>query len=448
MLEPTLQDGQKIPKWHPRACLGMFLGFSPFHSSLVPLLLNTWTGKISRQYHVIFDDKFETVESLPADTPLDTAWLNLFKLGQEYFLDEEFDDSGKPLVGHIPELDKEWLPPATAPIDPPPGGVAKPVAPGEMTRRSPRLRLTDKTACKWGQPASFVANRGRTLHSYHPSHRLDKAFLSTTPILTDGWSCQPAFSPIFYTHFNHDPWDSSLVHTISPWALAACTSKYTDDSPSWNMAVNGPFQEEFHQAMEVELNTLENEMESWELVPRTSEMHVLPSTWAFKIKRFPDGLVKKFKARFCVQGDRQKEGIDYFETWSPVTRWETVRTMMVLAAKLNLKSAQCDITAAFLHARLKPNEEIYVNQPRGFTRKEGYVLKLRRTLYGLKQAPRYFFEHLSERIQCAGLTQSKHDPCLFLSSSIVVIVYIDDILAYARDDVAINNFTKYNMLPI
>ena len=70
--------------------------------------------------------------------------------------------------------------------------------------------------------------------------------------------------------------------------------------------------------MKMELNTLENEMESWELVPRTSEMHVLPSTWAFKIKRFPDGLVKKFKARFCVWGDRQKEGVDYFETWSPV----------------------------------------------------------------------------------------------------------------------------------
>ena len=69
-------------------------------------------------------------------------------------------------------------------------------------------------------------------------------------------------------------------------------------------------------------------------------------------------------------------------------------------------------------------------------------MKLRRTLYGLKQAPRYFFEHLSERIQCAGLTQSKHDPCLFLSSSIIVIVYVDDILAYARDDASIDNFIR------
>ena len=63
---------------------------------------------------MIFDDKFETVESLPADIPLDRAWLSLFKLGRECFLDEEYNDSGKPLVSHIPELDKEWLPPTMA----------------------------------------------------------------------------------------------------------------------------------------------------------------------------------------------------------------------------------------------------------------------------------------------------------------------------------------------
>ena len=70
------------------------------------------------------------------------------------------------------------------------------------------------------------------------------------------------------------------------------------------------------------------------------------------------------------------------------------------------------------------------------------MLKLRCTLYGLKQAPHYFFEHLLDRIQCAGLTQSNHDSCLFLSSSIVMIVYVDDILAYAWDDAVIDNFIK------
>ena len=97
-----------------------------------------------------------------------------------------------------------------------------------MLHWSPRLHLTDEAACEWGQPASFVANHGRAPNSYHPSHRVDKAFLGTTTILTDDWTCQPALSPVFYTHFKHDPWDSSLVHMISPWALAAHTSVGVD----------------------------------------------------------------------------------------------------------------------------------------------------------------------------------------------------------------------------
>eukprot|EP00956_Cyclotella_meneghiniana_P012674 scaffold18024_cov31-Cyclotella_meneghiniana.AAC.1 len=109
-------------------------------------------------------------------------------------------------------------------------------------------------------------------------------------------------------------------------------------------------------------------------------MNVLPSKWALKLKRFPDGLVKKFKARFCVRGDRQIEGVDFFETWAPVVQWTTVRSMMTLAAKMDLQSAQADITAAFVHAPLDPGEEIYVKQPRGHERQspdgKELVLKL------------------------------------------------------------------------
>jgi hypothetical protein len=84
--------------------------------------------------------------------------------------------------------------------------------------------------------------------------------------------------------------------------------------------------------MRVELNTLENEFDCWELVPdprddvenTEEEKNNLPSTWAFKIKLYPDGWVKKFKARFCARGNKQKEGIDYFETWAPVVQWLTV----------------------------------------------------------------------------------------------------------------------------
>ena len=95
-------------------------------------------------------------------------------------------------------------------------------------------------------------------------------------------------------------------------------------------------------------------------------MYVLPGTWAFKCKRFPDGTPKKHKARFCVQGDRQIFGVDFFETWAPVVQWATIRTRMILAVKEKLISAQCDITAAFVHDSLPENDEVYVHQPRGF----------------------------------------------------------------------------------
>ncbi len=90
-----------------------------------------------------------------------------------------------------------------------------------------------------------------------------------------------------------------------------------------------------------------------------------------------------------MRGDRQQEGIDYFETWTPVVQWSTVRIVMILALQLKLISVQCNITAAFIHGRV--TEDIYVHQPRGFRRGKGdEVLKLKHTLYGLKQAPRYF----------------------------------------------------------
>ena len=117
--------------------------------------------------------------------------------------------------------------------------------------------------------------------------------------------------------------------------------------------------------------------------------------------------MKKFKARFCVRGDCQEHGIDFFDTWSPLVQWLTIWMMFLMSLLLNLTSFQAYITEAFLHAHLPPNETIYLSQPRGFTGDKNYVLKLNRSLYGLKQAPRYFFQYLKERLEKNGCIQSK-----------------------------------------
>lgn len=77
VLDPKLQDGKKIPKWNRRSRLGQFMGFSDKHSSLVANVRHRTTGFVSPQYHVVFDDLFQTVFN---DALVNTICNNLFLL--------------------------------------------------------------------------------------------------------------------------------------------------------------------------------------------------------------------------------------------------------------------------------------------------------------------------------------------------------------------------------
>ena len=90
VLDPKLQDGHKLPKWKPWSHRGMFVGFSPRHSSLVPLVLNPRTGKISPQFHVVFDDWFTSVLSVGTEDAFKPSmWQTLFShLCYHYMFDD------------------------------------------------------------------------------------------------------------------------------------------------------------------------------------------------------------------------------------------------------------------------------------------------------------------------------------------------------------------------
>jgi ATP-binding cassette subfamily B (MDR/TAP) protein 1 len=205
---------------------------------------------------------------------------------------------------------------------------------------------------------------------------------------------------------------SFTVTDVQPHILSAKSKTNSADSPTYTQAINSPHAEKWWEAMESKLTTLESELQAWELVPREPWMHVLPSMWAFHLKCFPNGLAKKFEARFCMRGNRQVESVDFFETWAPVVQWTMVRSMMVLATRMNLVSAQADITAAFVHAPLGPDEHIYVRQPAGFQHDGDLVLKLMKSVYGLHQSPRNFFNYLSDHLGAQGLLPSKLVPSL------------------------------------
>jgi Reverse transcriptase (RNA-dependent DNA polymerase) len=91
---------------------------------------------------------------------------------------------------------------------------------------------------------------------------------------------------------------------------------------------------------------------------------VLKSTWVFKLKRLPDGTPHQYKAQFCVRGDLQIEGIDFFETYAPVVQWSTICMLLVSILTEGWTTQQVDYTNAFTHAEI--NEEIYVEYPKLF----------------------------------------------------------------------------------
>ena len=506
VLDPTLQDGGKIPKWNTRARRGMFVGFSKQHSSLVALVLNIQTGKISPQYHVIFDDKFETVASLPKGDNLRDEWMDILRFQHDCYLDIdadpdiptsllpiefvdwfkgnddlqpiddvskhqtaptilEYDDSielvDNPVFDNATEgeiLPSEVLNDVTEGVDDETAGTASEGATKRPSRNVGTWKDGPAIIRKFpingeeyefnfnaehisDQPAVMIASR--PIHSSQPlPQKISKSSLLECYLLQTPWE----YDRQCFEHLQMDTFETRHVDNISDprvlesYVLSPKTSKYNEDNPSFDMAMKGPFQAEYWEAMRLELNTIAGDFKCWELVPRQPHMNVLPSTWAFKVKRYPDGSVKKFKARFCARGDRQLEGVDYFETWAPVVQWSTIRIVMIIAAKLRYCSAQCDITAAFIHALLPPEEVVYVEQPRGFSKTDNHVLRLNRSLYGLKQAPRHFFRYLSDRIAKYGLQQSQYDPCLFISSNMMVIVYVDDLLIFAKSDNLIEDF--------
>ena len=159
---------------------------------------------------------------------------------------------------------------------------------------------------------------------------------------------------------------------------------------------------------------------------------ILPGTWVFRRKRSPDGEITKYKARYCVRGDLE-EGEP--ETYAPVVAWSSVRLFLVLSLTLGWATCSIDFTSAFVQAHLAI--PVWIHMPRGFKSDQPSdrrtCLKLVKSLYGLSVAPRLWYEHIREALLKQGLKQSATDPCLLYSSTIMIVLYVDDLgIAYAN----------------
>ena len=145
----------------------------------------------------------------------------------------------------------------------------------------------------------------------------------------------------------------------------------------------------------------------WEIVSRLEKKYVVTSKWIYKIKHVADSSIDKYKARFVARGFSQKEGIEYEETFAPVVRYTSIRTILSLATIMKWKIHQMDVNTTFLNGVFK--EEVYVEQPLGFKThdKQTHVCKLKKDLYGLKQEPKTRYDRMDIFLMSLGFTKSK-----------------------------------------
>ena len=228
-------------------------------------------------------------------------------------------------------------PPAVPHVTAPPTPMAKAVVPSSIDTPSGVRRSTRSTKGIFQKP-----------------RYMDEVYLSALDLSgkLDAHRAQLAYLAELYTC----P-DSGILNISDPRVYAAKLRGNDSDNPTFQQAMHGSDAAEYIKGMKLETHTLVGQR-TWESFDRPKHQNVLKGTWAFKLKRLPDGTAYRHKARFCARGELRKEGVDFFETYAPVVQWSTIRLLLSTVLTEGWTTRQLDYTNAFAQAELK--EEVYV----------------------------------------------------------------------------------------
>ncbi|RVW44659.1 Retrovirus-related Pol polyprotein from transposon RE1 [Vitis vinifera] len=232
---------------------------------------------------------------------------------------------------------------------------------------------------------------------------------------------------------------------LSPSYRAFATS--LDDTQVPNTIQEALKISEWKKAVQDEIDALEKNG-TWTITDLPVGKRPVGCKWIFTIKYKADGSVERFKARLVARGFTQSYGIDYQETFAPVTKLNTIRILLSLAVNQDWCLQQLDIKNAFLNGDLE--EEVYMEIPPGFEESmaKNQVCKLQKSLYGLKQSPRAWFDRFTKAVLKLGYKQGQADHTLFVKKShtgkmAILIVYVDDIILSGNDMEELQNLKKY-----
>jgi hypothetical protein len=168
-----------------------------------------------------------------------------------------------------------------------------------------------------------------------------------------------------------------------------------NDASSYKEAMKSKNSLKWHEANDV-----------WNLVEITDGSKRVGWKWVYKMKYDSKGKIKRFKARLVAKGFTQREGIDYTETFSPVSKKDSCRIVMALVDHYDLELHQMDVKTVLLNVDLQ--ESVYIAQPEGFAieGKEHMGCRLKKSIYRLKKASRKWYLKFDEVVKKFGFVKN------------------------------------------
>jgi hypothetical protein len=146
----------------------------------------------------------------------------------------------------------------------------------------------------------------------------------------------------------------------------------------------------------------------------------------------------RYKVRLVVKGWQQIQGVDYNETFVPISKLITLRLLLAMCLSNNWKVCHLDVVMAFLNPKID-NDNIYMDLPDGMDwvderTPKGAKVCLLKALYGLKQSPCLWYQAINTFLLSLGLKQSSADPNLYVKDGVLLLLYVDDILIVNTSD--------------
>ena len=242
--------------------------------------------------------------------------------------------------------------------------------------------------------------------------------------------------------------EDKLPTTINPkvqsiesaMAIQIETGTSDDDPKTLVQAMARPDWLEWEKAMEEEM-ALMRKYEVWDVVDSPEDTNVVGSRWVFRIKQDSSGKILKYRARLVAQGFTQMYGVDFQDTFAPVARLSSIRTVIALAASEDWELHQMDVKSAYLNSPI--DTPVFMRLPPGYTQK-GKVAKVNRGLYGLRQSGNLWHKTLTSAFENLGLTRSAVDHGVFYShdneGTTIVCSSTDD---FAIAATSISRMTKF-----